>query len=346
MAAIVRAVGILAAAVSNDLAARLSPIASGEVVVIRDWISPSLAAALRNDARAIRARGLFRASGLRDNAPGASQVYDERDRLVCNLAPNLPGDRRARRALDAQLDELRGQLEGALGRRGLRCAEQYFSVHGSGSSLRRHLDERHEDTKGERGWVGATRRSVSWLVYLCAPGSGGELRAWQRPTSGRRCGAHDGNLQLGWLKHGAGPTDRQTFEPLYLDSWVRALDGREARSVIYRLAGDRREDLSGPFSAGSGSWPAPADGSGFSPEELEAAFRAQLPLSLRSLFQMTDTVDASSARVEVEPLGGTLVLFDSVAVPHEVAPILAGERIAIAGWFHEKQQEQPDWFGV
>lgn len=330
-------------------AARLSPIASGEVVVISDWIPPSLAAALRNDARAIRARGLFRASGLRDNAPGTSQVYDERDRLVCSLAPNLPGDRRVRSALDAQLDELRGQLEGALGRRGLRCAEQYFSVHGSGSSLKRHLDERHEDTKGERGWVGATRRSISWLVYLCdpgwgahgGPGSGGELRAWQRPTLSRRCGAHQGNLQLGWLEHAGAD-----FEPLYLDSWVRAPDGRDARSVIYRLAGDRREDLSGPFSAGSGSWPAPADGSGFSPEELEAAFRAQLPLSLQAHFRMTDTVDASSARVEVEPLGGTLVMFDSVAVPHEVAPNLAGERIAIAGWFHEKQQEQPEWFGV
>ena len=43
---------------------------------------------------------------------------------------------------------------------------------------------------------------------------------------------------------------------------------------------------------------------------------------------------------------GTLLLFDSVAVPHSVLPTIEGERIALAGWFHEDQQEFPDWFGT
>ena len=47
----------------------------------------------------------------------------------------------------------------------------------------------------------------------------------------------------------------------------------------------------------------------------------------------------------VAPLGGTLVLFDSVAVPHEVLPTLRGERLALAGWFHEACQDCPDWYG-
>ena len=81
--------------------------------------------------------------------------------------------------------------------------------------------------------------------------------------------------------------------------------------------------------------------------------------------------------LDVAPLGGTLVLFDSVAVPHEVCPIphlhapapealpealhnlltqslasvsvsqvLATERgrcLAMAGWFHERSQEMPSW---
>jgi Rps23 Pro-64 3,4-dihydroxylase Tpa1-like proline 4-hydroxylase len=36
-------------------------------------------------------------------------------------------------------------------------------------------------------------------------------------------------------------------------------------------------------------------------------------------------------------IGGSLVLFDSVSLPHEVLSTLQGERLAIAGWFHEDQ---------
>ena len=49
--------------------------------------------------------------------------------------------------------------------------------------------------------------------------------------------------------------------------------------------------------------------------------------------------------VEVPPEAGTLVLMDAVAVPHEVLPTLAGERLALAGWLHEESQEPPEWFG-
>ena len=44
------------------------------------------------------------------------------------------------------------------------------------------------------------------------------------------------------------------------------------------------------------------------------------------------------------PRGGTLVLFDSVSLPHEVMTTLEGERLALAGWLHEKQQAFPSWF--
>ena len=46
----------------------------------------------------------------------------------------------------------------------------------------------------------------------------------------------------------------------------------------------------------------------------------------------------------MSPAGGTLVLFDAVSVGHEVLPVVRGERVALAGWFHERQQEWPDWF--
>ena len=38
---------------------------------------------------------------------------------------------------------------------------------------------------------------------------------------------------------------------------------------------------------------------------------------------------------ELIPKGGTLCFFDSVSLPHEVLCTLHGERLAIAGWFHE-----------
>ena len=42
---------------------------------------------------------------------------------------------------------------------------------------------------------------------------------------------------------------------------------------------------------------------------------------------------------DVDPLGGTLVLFDSVSLPHEVLATQNRERWACSGWYHEDQQE-------
>ena len=39
---------------------------------------------------------------------------------------------------------------------------------------------------------------------------------------------------------------------------------------------------------------------------------------------------------DVAPLGGTLVMFDSVSLPHEVMPTTQRERFACSGWFHER----------
>jgi hypothetical protein len=49
-------------------------------------------------------------------------------------------------------------------------------------------------------------------------------------------------------------------------------------------------------------------------------------------------VDVGEQIKDVAPLGGTLVVFDSVALPHEVMPTFTRERWAASGWFHEEQQ--------
>ena len=46
------------------------------------------------------------------------------------------------------------------------------------------------------------------------------------------------------------------------------------------------------------------------------------------------------------PLGGSLVLFDSVCLPHEVMETRKGERLVLAGWLHEEQQSVPNWMNI
>ncbi|KAJ1634399.1 hypothetical protein T492DRAFT_974306 [Pavlovales sp. CCMP2436] len=335
------------------VAVDFSPIASGGIVVVRNWLPAPLTAALRLDAMELRADGCFRASGLRDRRTttgAARQAFGNADRLVLNMARGLGGDRIARAALDEHLELLRQNLGVSLRRPGLRVAEQYYSIHGRGAFLARHLDERHDDTKGELGWTSSTRRSISFLIYLSADGwgepggagAGGDLVAFSRRAGQTECGAHGGNLQVGWLNGRAG------HEPVFLDSWVKtqsAVDegGWRPLSVLYSLEDGQRQVLGAPFFYDAESWPSPADGSGMSPDELEAAFSAQLLEHLRPCFRICDRVDDASLVTRVVPAGGTLVLFDSVAVPHEVAPTLSGERYAMAGWLHQKVQEPPDW---
>ena len=90
------------------------------------------------------------------------------------------------------------------------------------------MDEKHEELKGARGWATSHRRSVSWLLYLSGEQhSGGALRGYCRDVAGAGIvGAHDGNLQVGWLastaEDSAGDTAAgaaaQTFsEPVVMD---------------------------------------------------------------------------------------------------------------------------------
>ena len=130
-------------------------------------------------------------------------------------APSLGGDCDARRELTQHLDDLRRALGAALGRP-LVCAEQYISIHRRGATLKRHMDEKHDELKGARGWTTSHRRSVSWLLYLTDECEGGELRSYCRNVAADAgpVGAHDGNIQVGWLGEPA--------VPVFMDSWCGA----------------------------------------------------------------------------------------------------------------------------
>ena len=97
------------------------------------------------------------------------------------------------------------------------------------------------------------------------------------------------------------------------------LVGYQPAYVLYCVGVDgRREDLSQPHEANSEDHLPWGDGSWL--DEVPS-LRQMLPAHLRRGFRGVDTRDGFQQQiVEVSPKGGTLVLFDSVAVPHEVAP--------------------------
>ena len=348
-----------------------APIRSGRVVVVPNWLEPPLVAAMRDEVRMLVASNQFYASGVA--VGGADGEYGAEDRSVC-VVSREPGSARA--AVDERIDRLCLELRHSLQRPTLSCAgERYFSISRPGARLDLHMDERHEETKGERGWTTPSRRSVSWLLYLSDRScEGGRLRAFcRRPEPSALCGAHQGDLQVGWLDGAPGSAPDV---PIFLDSWVREampLSSDEdphpcewrPRSALYRLRDDssKREYVSRRFGPDDATWTQSLleamalevggsnggggddDDDGVTPAAFGAALRAQVPADL-TFSGLEETDHPNLDLVDVAPTGGTLVLFDSVCVPHVVQTTTAGERLALAGWLHEEQQEPPEWFGT
>lgn len=393
-----------------------------------NWLSGTTLDELRADIRQLLEDGAFHESGLTQKLgpDSPSTENDRRERLVCEMRPDLGGNLAAREAIDARLEKLRCDLEASTGRK-LSLEEQYYSFSPAGAALARHMDERHEETKGEDAWSAESRRSISWLLYLsddgwveaepriesssegASGGCGGQLRAYCRSDAVAPVGAHEGNLQVGWLRCCTGalgasdvecyatdglagplvsravfhdawcrPTGLDPLDPLDpIDAWCRPTGGGQGHdltaeecapeAVLYCVCGtdgnERRHVLTGPIVPGDGAFAAESDGGGGGDggggmewRAFGEALRSYLPPLLQDRFSSVVSVDAHSgdtsaeerrahgtAMVDVNPSGGTLVLFDSVAVPHEVLPVVRGERLALAGWFHEVQQEWPSW---
>lgn len=445
----------------NNLQKDYSIIRRGKIYIEHDFITSSEITALQEDIVQLKDSLQFQPSGLSNRVPGDQNLFDASDRLTCTITSDLvEGDHGQysyiRSVVEEKLQLLKHDLERSLspspvnkafaknlcdehddehelliGQKQdleLELAEMYYSISPQNSILPRHNDERHEDTKGDKGWIHDTRRSVSWLIYLngddwssgrggpvfksidantcegklSSSGSGGELRAYCRECPYNvQCGSHDGNIQIGWLRlpNVISELDdihsKAEFEPIFLDSWVKVPilkdestegniendedDGLQWRSMsaLYRVkrglsdAGlnlnsqtklesqkhtcdyyqqhqhrySQRQYLSQPFGPDSPSWPSEIN---LEPSEFVKVLASQLSNEdLRSRFIGTETIhDPDIKVVDVVPRGGTLVLFDSVAVPHEVLEVMSGDRLAIAGWFHELQQPFPNWYGT
>ena len=276
---------------------------------------------------------------------------------------------RVRSELAVNLDRPQLAVGNAVSMYGHGSTEISYTRFGPGAFLQRHVDEHHEELKGVDGWAKPTRRSISWLLYLNdadwqGSTEGGQLRCFQRKlvtpnsqetVSRSRIGAAaNGDLQIAWLR--STPTD-PVERPVYLDA--QRHDHGDCQMYI-QLSEEtdsdhnRRHYISKAFRTNPILYMA---GSELlvkktllnNPDLADRFHLIEPPKSKLSDLLMTNkdggpycgqglpAYEDEELR-DVDPRGGTLVLFDSVSLPHEVLATKTRERWACSGWFHEDQQ--------
>lgn len=338
-------------------------IRSGRVYQKKNFISEEQIKFLLKDISDLDESGGFERSGLSNTGKGSEQNFGQADRAVCPVPwwkSLLEGDKICEfNPVGRDLVELRLFLSKALDRPSMAdpslAHECYYSVSSKGSSLARHMDERHEELKGAKGWLLPSRRSVSWLIYMSDEDwsieeNGGALRSFPQTNLHKiHEPTHDGNIQIGWLRDELGSS------PVYLDSWLSISgitnDG-EYHQALYTIdVSDKKRILTRPWL--------PELVQGISLQEFIAtlskkdATMPELTLFLnksdaRRFFLLEDrsawdegNLPAGSYQTDTCPYRGSLVVFDSVLLPHQVEKVTQGKRIALAGWFHEKTQSIP-----
>ena len=345
--------------------ADLSKIANGGVAVLPNFVPQDLVERMRTDAKQLKAKGAFRPDGLSNYAKGDTKQQGfskANDRQTFRAIDNGSqpswyvaelGDYKTRLQFDDLLAQLRTQLATDLNRPTLleneRRHEITYNWYEPGAKLGRHLDEHHEETKGPKGWRYPSRRSVTWLVYLnedwketeggallCHPRSGHEGDA--SFVQGGPIGSHEGNLQVGWM---------DDHVPVYLDAFRES-----GMTALYSCKESSKTDGNYDriyWTKRDFDVPAqPIDFKPFLPSNIQDRFEqistaakdprfANASNSSPNASQAPTMIDTNN--LEVTPSGGTLVLFDSVTLPHSVLEVTGDrQRIAATGWFHENSQ--------
>ncbi|GMH63076.1 hypothetical protein TrST_g12370 [Triparma strigata] len=337
----------------SQLSYAVSTIQAGHIAVIDDFLPKSFTSKLREDASNLYSQNLFEADGLASYT--TTKTFDPNvSRQVLKSASwhSIPlGDSGTRRSFGTKMHSLRTQISSPLLRPTLKTGtlnyqtdwpdikkkhEISYTRYSVNASLGRHTDEHCEMLKKREGWVRPTRRSVSWLVYLnddWSVSNGGELRCYERKynVSGKVGATEEGDLQVGWL---AGDKERAVF----LDARGNGY-GNMVRLFVEE--GGRREYVTGEFPADPTLYLAGGVGVRvfFNSDVLGRAYQPlEPPKTPSDQFLKSPTLGYETVK-DVLPLEGRLVMFDSVALPHEVLECYGRERWSCSGWFHEDQQE-------
>jgi len=337
-------------------------IADGRIAVIPNFLPQDEIIKLRNDAANLHQQNKFSTDALASY--GTSGKFDpSKDRAVLKLQQWKDqgiGDWTVRERFGNRMKNLREDLAYHLDRPGMLLGDSVnkygagsteisYTRFGPGAFLKRHVDEHHEELKGRAGWSKPTRRSMTWLIYLNDDWDtnqhGGCLRCFERKTlpitkTGSR---GSGDLQLGWLK-ATNPGGRE--QPVFMDAQHSGMDGANSGLCALYIDDPSAEGGRQYISKSFHSHPTLYIGGSellvqntlMNSKDLAQRFRLiEQPKSVVSEFmQPQDSVEERTQ--DVEPIGGTLVLFDSVTLPHAVLPTTTRERWAASGWMHEDQQ--------
>jgi hypothetical protein len=340
-------------------------IQQGKIAVIPEFLSTADVAVLKRDAADLHSSDYFSTDALASY--GTSGKFDPaKDRTVLKLKQwknTALGDWNVRKQFGARMQNLRTDLAVNLNRPGLDrgvsvtaygegSAEISYTRFGPGASLKRHVDEHHEELKGAAGWSQPTRRSLSWLIYLNQDWnpdlSGGCLRCYERaagPPSHAVGARRNGDLQIGWLRPSAADAVER---PVFLDAQHGdgSTDDYCAMYMDDPVAEGKVQYITKKFNAHPTLFIA---GGEFLTQKLlmerrDLADRFHFIEPPKSV--VTDWLNryragiiaADESPLDVPPLAGTLVVFDSVALPHEVLPTVGRARWATSGWMHEDQQ--------
>ena len=347
-----------------------SSIEDGKIAILPNFLSEADVIPLRADAQNLWNEKKFSTDALASY--GTTGKFDPtKDRAVLRLqqwkSQDL-GNFEVRQKFGKLMASVRTELAYNLNRPnldrgastsmyGYGSTEISYTRFGPGAFLKRHVDEHHEELKGVDGWSKPTRRSVSWLIYLNdsdwdGKRDGGQLRCFQRKIRpGGRIGATiNGDLQVGWL--GATPLDPHE-RPVYLDA--KKHDHGECAMYILNEPDKSRTYITKTFQTNPIMYVA---GSEQLVKRLLFSNRADLADRFHLIeppkSRISDILNGDSSYAgagvpatfdeeleDVDPRGGTLVLFDSVSLPHEVLATKNKERWACSGWFHEDQQPVP-----
>ena len=338
-------------------------IQSGRIAVIPNFLPPQEISSLRADAQSLWQDNTFSTDALASY--GTSGKFDpSKDRAVLKLSQwkdTTLGEFQTRQRLGARMAALRQDLAYNLDRPHLNqglattkfgngSTEISYTRFGPGAFLKRHVDEHHEELKDTAGWSQPTRRSISWLVYLNeewnANQDGGQLRCFQRtnPPAGLVGARPNGDLQIGWLR--VSPID-PVERPVFLDS--RRADNKCAMYILQNDSSSL-EYITKDFDSHPILYVAGGEtlAKKLLVERRDLAERFHFiepPKSKLGDLLGNDSTGQAAASDElladIDPMGGTLVLFDSVTLPHEVLATKRRERWATSGWFHEDQQPPP-----
>jgi hypothetical protein len=350
---------------SNDV---YDTIQQGKIAVISDFLSAADVAVLHRDAANLHRSNYFSTPPLASY--GTSVNSDpSKDRTVVKPQQwknTALGDWNVRKQLGARMQSLRSDLTVNLNRPGLgrgTSTTAYgegsteisyrYSRFGPGAFLERHVDVYHEERKGVAGWSQPTRRSLSWLIYLNADWnpdvSGGCLRCYERAARPSHVvGARpNGDLQIGWLRPSLlDPVER----PVFLDAQRGdgSTDNYCAMYIDDPSGSGQAEYITKNFNAHPTLYMAGVE---FWKQKLLMAQRRdfadrfqfiEAPKSVvtewwNRVVRRRSCAAKDESPVEVPPLAGTLVIFDSVTLPHEVLPTVGRARWATFGWMHEDQ---------